>query len=283
MVQDGASAANWQTFFDIEKPLLREYALLPAIGNHELYDDASGTNFARYFGFPDDGGVARPYGTTRFGNARFFFLNGMDDWSSGEERQWLQRELSRADGEAGLTWRFAVVHHGPWSAGPHGPNTKLIEAGVPQLLAAHRVDLLFAGHDHIYERGDAGVLKYIVSGGGGAPLYRDLHATPTTRKAEAAHHFVEVTTWAMRCGSSRDGTTAPCSTSAGFTQGRPWDCDAPAAPAAPAAASASSGASAAPPSRGCACGAASGAGGAGPGAALAALAVASLAWSRRRG
>ncbi|HTB78463.1 MAG TPA: FN3 domain-containing metallophosphoesterase family protein, partial [Polyangiaceae bacterium] len=40
MVQDGASAANWQTFFDIEKPLLHERALFAAIGNHELYDDA---------------------------------------------------------------------------------------------------------------------------------------------------------------------------------------------------------------------------------------------------
>ena len=111
MVADGASAANWQTFFDIEKPLLHERALFPAIGNHELYDDAAGTNFARYFGFPDETGVMRPYGTVRFGGARFFFLNGMDDWASGAERQWLERALSAADREAGLVWRFAVVHH----------------------------------------------------------------------------------------------------------------------------------------------------------------------------
>ncbi len=228
MVQDGASAPNWQTFFDIEKPLLHERALFAAIGNHELYDDASGANFERYFGFPDETPVAEPYGTLRFGNARFFFLNGMDDLRSGGEREWLERALTSSDGEAGLQWRFVVLHHGPWSAGPHGSNVKLVEAGVVQVLTQHRVDLLFAGHDHIYERGMGGALKYIVSGGGGAPLYRDLHVLPTTRKVEPVHHFVQVTTRddALQIVAMRDDGSVldRC----GFAQGRPWDCDAPA-------------------------------------------------------
>ncbi len=228
MVQDGASAPNWQAFFDIEKPLLHERALFAAIGNHELYDDASGANFERYFGFPDASGAAAPYGTLRFGNARFFFLNGMDDLASGAEREWLERALTSADGEAGLQWRFVVLHHGPWSAGPHGSNVKLVEAGVVQLLTQHRVDLLFAGHDHLYERGMGGALKYIVSGGGGAPVYRDLHVLPTTRKVEPVHHFVQVTTRgdALEIVAIRDDGSVldRC----GFTQGRPWECDAPA-------------------------------------------------------
>jgi hypothetical protein len=291
MVSDGASAANWQTFFDIEKPLLAEHALFAAIGNHELYDDAAGTNFARYFGFSDEGGVVRPYGTVRFGNARFFFLNGMDDWSSGAERQWLERALSQADAEAGLAWRFVVVHHSPWSAGPHGPNAKLVEAGVPQLLASHKVDLLFAGHDHIYERGDAGALKYIVSGGGGAPLYRDIHDTPTTRKAEATHHFVEVSTrdGALQIVARRaDGSVLD---RCGFVQRGPWDCDAPRAdPAVSPSPLSSKDASVAPasgaptPSRGCACSEPAAMGGPGDiGAMLLAVAAVFRARSRRRG
>ena len=81
LVSDGGSAQDWQTFFDIERALLRERPILAAIGNHELYDDAAGANFLRYFGFPDAGGPPRPYGTVRFGNVRFFFLNGMHGWS----------------------------------------------------------------------------------------------------------------------------------------------------------------------------------------------------------
>jgi acid phosphatase type 7 len=289
MIQDGASAPNWQTFFDIEKPLLHERALFAAIGNHELYDDASGANFERYFGFPDETPVAEPYGTVRFGNARFFFLNGADDLASGAEREWLEHALTSADGEAGLQWRFVVLHHGPWSAGPHGSNVKLVEAGVVQVLTQHRVDLLFAGHDHIYERGMGGALKYIVSGGGGAPLYRDLHPLPTTRKAEAVHHFIEVTTRGddLETVAMRDDGSVldRC----GFARGRPWDCDGPVRGTVPEGPSGSDTTAvlpkpSTPSSHGCVCGEPGESASAGGVAlALAALSAVWLARSRRRG
>jgi hypothetical protein len=264
MVADGGKASDWQTFFDIERPLLHERALFVAIGNHELYDDAAGQNFARYFGFPDAGGAPQPYGTVRVGRTRLFFLNGMHDWASGPERTWLEHALADADVEPGLAWRFAVVHHGPWSSGPHGPNTLLQGAHIPELLAAHKVDLVFSGHDHIYERGDAGLLKYVISGGGGAPVYRDIHPTPTTRTAEATHHFVEVTLQgdALQLVAHRvDGSLLE---KCGFTRGHPWDCDPPPAAhasVAPAGSTDGGGSGAlaggagasAPGARGCAC------------------------------
>lgn len=236
IVADGASAPDWQSFFDVEAPLLREHPLFLCIGNHELYDDEAGANFARYFGFPGPGGAPRPYGTERMGDVRFFFLNGMHDWSSGEERDWLERELTRADAEPGLVWRVAVVHHGPWSSGPHGANARLVAAHVPELLASHKVDLLLSGHDHIYERGEAGGTKYLISGGGGAPVYKIGPPTPTTRKAESAYHFIEVTTTAsdVRIVTHRgDGSILE---RCGFTKGWPWDCDTPPPAPRPAAA-----------------------------------------------
>jgi hypothetical protein len=62
---------------------------------------------------------------------------------------------------------------------------------VPELLRQHRVDVVFSGHDHIYERGDAGGLRYIVSGGGGAPLYKQNKGEKHTQKFEAAYHYLE--------------------------------------------------------------------------------------------
>ncbi len=226
LVADGGRLEDWQTFFDIEAPLLRDHALFAAIGNHEIYDDRSGANFARYLGFRRPGGTADPYGSARIGSVRFFFLNAMHDWSSGEERAWLERELARADGEAGLVWRVAVMHHGPWSSGPHGPNTALVSAHIPELLAAHHVDLVISGHDHVYERGDGGGMKYVVSGGGGAPLYRAGH-TAATRKSEAAYHFIEFTAAAdaMHLTARRvDGSVLD---QCGFGRGTGWDCDPP--------------------------------------------------------
>ncbi len=233
IVEDGASAADWQSFFQIEAPLLRERPLLLSIGNHELYDDESGSNFARYFGYPDATGAPRPYGTVRIGDARFFFLNAMHDWSAGEERDWLERELAHADDEAGLVWRIAVVHHGPWSSGPHGGSQRLVSAHVPDLLARHKVDLLLSGHDHIYERGDSGTMKYIVSGGGGAPLYRIAGAISTTRKAEPAYHFIDVTLTPGQLQLVAQRADGSLLDKCSFDKGQPWACD-PAAVAPPA-------------------------------------------------
>jgi acid phosphatase type 7 len=235
IVGEGSSAADWQTFFSIEAPLLRERPLLLCIGNHELYEDETAGNFDRYFGFADPSGTLKPYGSVRIGSTRLFFLNGMHDWVSGEERDWLVRDLARADSEAGLVWRMVVVHHSPWSSGPHGGNPRFLAAHLPELLGAHQVDLLLAGHDHIYERGDGGSLKYIISGGGGAPLYKVGPATPQTRKAEAAYHFVEVTvspTDVRTIAHRLDGTIVE---KCGFQKGKAWDCDpVPAAPSAAA-------------------------------------------------
>ena len=99
-----------------------------------------------------------------------------------------------------------------------------MNAHVPELLAAHGVDLLFSGHDHIYERGQGVGIKYIISGGGGAPLYRTSKVA-TTRMSEATYHFVEVTTDgdALHVLARRiDGSVLD---QCGFRKGTGWDCD----------------------------------------------------------
>jgi 3',5'-cyclic AMP phosphodiesterase CpdA len=236
LVQDGASSENWQTFFDIEGPLLRDRNVFACVGNHEITDGA-GTSYLRYFGPTTDargaGGPPKLYGSFRWGNARFFLIDAMERFDDGPERSWLDDELSRADGEAGLAWRVVVMHHAPWSAGPHGGNSRAVRAGIPALLAAHHVDLVLAGHDHIYERGldAASGLRYVISGGGGAPLYEIEHPLPSTRKAESVHHtiVVSVTPDTMKLVATRDDGSVldRC----GLARGRAgWDCDPPPAP-----------------------------------------------------
>jgi len=214
MVSNGGSKAQWQTFFDIEAPLTRERPIFATVGNHELVDGA-GLEYVRYFGPAElpkallapastitgtalDAGAAQLSldqlsGTFRWSNARFFLVNGMVQYTSGPTRAWLDKVLADADSEAGLVWRIVVVHHGPWSSGPHGDNALLDEAKIPDLFRAHKIDIVLSGHDHIYERGIAGGLPYMVSGGGGAPLYRVKKAQATSLHYEAVRHFVEAT------------------------------------------------------------------------------------------
>jgi 3',5'-cyclic AMP phosphodiesterase CpdA len=227
-VATGGDLSLWQRFFHIEGDLLRDHCVFSCVGNHELVDDAAAANYVRYFG-PREGADAKLYGSFRWGSARFFLLNAFEDWAAAE-RSWLEAELVRADAEPGLAWRFVVVHHSPWSSGHHGDDVKMLMAGVPDLLVRHHVDLVVAGHDHIYERGENHGLKYIVSGGGGAPLYPDITPKPSTRKAEATHHFVliSVNEGGVRMTAKRpDGSTIE---SCGFGPHASWDCDGDAAP-----------------------------------------------------
>lgn len=229
-VASGGSASDWQAFFDIEAPLLRDRCLFACVGNHELFEDSAAANYVRFFTPSPAGGTTRLFGSMRWSNARFFFLNAFDDWSGGEQRAWLNDELARADSEPGLEWRFAVVHHGAWSAGPHGSSPKLTSAGIPALLAAHKIDLLVSGHDHIYERGESNGMRYLVSGGGGAPVYRNSKALSSTRKLEATHHFVEVTVndkGVQLAAKRADGSLIE---KCGFAKARGWDCDPSASP-----------------------------------------------------
>jgi hypothetical protein len=102
---------------------------------------------------------------------------------------------------------------------------------APAMFARHHVDVVLSGHDHIYERGDAKGVRYVVSGGGGAPLYPQEKALLSTRKFESTFHFVEttVTPDAVKMVVHRsDGSILE---RCGFGKAPGWDCDAPANPA----------------------------------------------------
>lgn len=189
-VENGASLPQWQTFFEIEAPLLSTRPIVSAVGNHELVD-GSGINYVKFFGPGDATKPEHLDHTFRWGNTRFFLLNGLSHWKSGVEREWLDRVLTDADAEKGLVWRVVVVHHGPWSSGPHGGNSNFHDAGLPALFKQHKIDLIFSGHDHTYERGIGDGIAYVVTGGGGAPLYRLRTRVPQSRHSESTHHYVQ--------------------------------------------------------------------------------------------
>lgn len=247
MVADGGSAAQWQTFFDIQAPLTRERPIFSCVGNHELTGGA-GIEYVRYFGpaqLPKaviapapvitgaplaDAGVAplsldQLSGTFRWSNARFFLVNGMVPYTSGASRAWLEKVLTESDDEPGLVWRIVVVHHGPWSSGPHGDNPLLHEAKIPELLRSHKVDLVLSGHDHIYERGVSDGLAYLVSGGGGAPVYRVKKAAPTSRHYESVRHFLEASASSVAIQFSATRPDGSVIERCALRKNVGWDCD----------------------------------------------------------
>ena len=234
--------------------------------------------FRSYFASADDGReLERLYGSFRWSNTRFFVLNAMDQWT-GAERDWLRAELDHALAEPGLAHRIAVMHWGPFSSGLHGNNPALASGDVIGIMRERKVDLVLAGHDHIYERGMGGGLKYLITGGAGAPLYLENKHAPETLHFEAAHHFVEVAVDGDHVQITARRPGRDVIEACGFQGDGPWDCDPKPAPSALDGGSAPKPPAEGSPRSSCACAVPGSLGGGSP----AALALAVVIALRRR-
>jgi predicted phosphodiesterase len=122
-----------------------------ALGNH---DDP---NQRYYKPFNMDG---KQYYTFKQGPARFFVLDS--NYLDQDQLTWLQQELSSSR----EPWKVAYFHHPLYSSGErHGSEDDLRERLEP-LFKAHGVSVVFAGHEHFYERiKPQHGIAYFISGG----------------------------------------------------------------------------------------------------------------------
>jgi 3',5'-cyclic AMP phosphodiesterase CpdA len=141
-----------------------------SLGNH---DNPRNT---QYEGFHMGG---ERYYTFNRKNTRFFVLdsNQMDP----RQLAWIEDALRQSQDE----WKICYFHHPLYSnGGRHGSNVQLRVALEP-LLVKHGVNLVFSGHDHIYERltPQKGI-NYFVSGSAG-----ELRKGDVRPSAETAAYF----------------------------------------------------------------------------------------------
>lgn len=102
------------------------------------------------------------YYTFAVKNVRFFALDS--NRPDRAELAWVDEAL-RSSNEA---WKICYFHHPLYSNGvKHGPALELRVLLEP-ILVRHGVDVVFSGHDHVYERltPQAGI-SYFVTGAGG--------------------------------------------------------------------------------------------------------------------
>jgi len=193
MVYMGGRLDDWQSFFEEARTLYAGTPLFPVLGNHELFPRGEGLSvYRRFVRTPLADGEAQPFYRFDWGPVRVLVLDSNGEVAPGSaQRRWLDEELTRARTDA-VPHLFAAMHHGPFSSGYHGPNERLVLQGLEEALREGGVELVFEGHDHLYERGDAAGLKYIVAGGGGAPLYTLDRAKSYQLAFVPTHHFVGV-------------------------------------------------------------------------------------------
>ncbi len=204
VVDDGASKAQWTG--DLFKPcndLFGRVAVFPCIGNHEK-DHA---HYYKYFALPKP----EYYYQFTYGNADFFVLDTNTKRNlkpDGEQYKWLDKALAASTAK----WKFCYHHHPPYSSDDDdfgnswkGSTTSgdVRVRGFVELYEKHKVDVVFNGHVHIYERtfpiragkvDQQNGVVYITTGGGGGRL-ENFAPTPAffKRQHRSDYHFCYAT------------------------------------------------------------------------------------------
>jgi 3',5'-cyclic AMP phosphodiesterase CpdA len=157
-----------------------------ALGNH---DD---TNQIFYKPFNMDG---RRYYTfvppvdpiTRWDTrVRFFALDST--YLSFEQIRWFEKEVT----ESGAEWKIAFMHHPVYTSGRYGLAARGIRLALESAFVNGGVNVVFSGHEHIYQRAELqrGVM-YFVTGGAGSLRAGDAKRSPAiARSYDADYHFM---------------------------------------------------------------------------------------------
>jgi 3',5'-cyclic AMP phosphodiesterase CpdA len=152
-----------------------------AIGNH---DDPSTINY------PPLNMDGRRYYTYVRKQARFFVLD--TNMLDAPQLRWFEAALR----DAREPWKIAYFHHPIYgNAGRHGSAVD-IRVLLEPLLVRYGIDVVFSGHDHVYERlkPQKGI-HYFVAGSGGKLRRGDLKPSDTTAAGfdqEQAFMIVEI-------------------------------------------------------------------------------------------
>jgi 3',5'-cyclic AMP phosphodiesterase CpdA len=106
--------------------------------------------------------------------------------NDSEQLEFLDKTLASANSD----WIVVALHHPPFSAGYHGSDSAIQDMFVP-IFEEHGVDVVFAGHDHDYQRSrPINGITYVVTGAG-AKL-RPTGSLAFTVVSASVPHFVSL-------------------------------------------------------------------------------------------
>lgn len=189
IVSRGRDFGVWgPEFFEAARPLIMNTPLVPVLGNHE-YDGMGPVWFFYFFDSPP----SEAWFSVTYGNTRFLGLDSNDAfWPGSPQHDWLLAELTSPEYQD-ATWHVVFLHHPPFTQTSGHRDDAAVQAYLVPLFEQYGVDVSFQGHSHAYERYLHNGIHYIVTGGGGGPLYELLPDTvPPVRQfgRSVYHHCV---------------------------------------------------------------------------------------------
>jgi 3',5'-cyclic AMP phosphodiesterase CpdA len=169
----------WAAFRDIVKDLRAQADYYSAPGDHDLHPSKL---------FEKEMGTEALYYDKRIGDVHVFILNSMGRFTDPEQLAWLEKTAAASD----APHRFAVFHHPPFMIDrDRGAEADELRPRIHGLLVKLRFCATFCGHQHAFYTTARDGVRYVVTGGGGAPLWTlDPSLGLPDDRSRRFHHFV---------------------------------------------------------------------------------------------
>jgi len=160
----------WEGFFEISKAI--DIPFFPVIGNHEAADTPQGEEiYRRQFILPE----GKTYYAFQTGGALFVILDSEKGKRKilGDQWSWLKDILSSSDTPLKMVFihRPLFLPEDSLKLGKAMDKHPLARDDLHQLFVKTKVKAVFQGDDHRYGRMAKDQILYIITGGGGAPIY----------------------------------------------------------------------------------------------------------------
>ncbi|MEA2065968.1 MAG: metallophosphoesterase [Thermotogota bacterium] len=179
LVYRDAFIEDWAVFYKAIDVLPSSF-YYSAVGNHEK----AAKNFRELLDLSGN----ELYYSFKEGKVLFIVLNTNQRFDrDSKQYRWLVEVLENRDLEQ-TEFTIVVTHHPPYSYSSHG-DTYFMKLILVPLFERYNIDLVISGHDHSYQRIEKGNIDYIVTAGGGAPLYK-IEPGDDLIKGLSVYHYV---------------------------------------------------------------------------------------------
>lgn len=203
IVADGSVPEDWNNWFEYGEDFIANNLVYHSIGNHECKGNGEEV-YPNVFVLPENVNGSEYYYSFTFGNAVFICLDS-EEFETGSlgyvQNNWLINILSE---NSDKTWKIVWFHRPFYTTGSHAGEMNDKMDTWFDTFDTFGVDLIFNGHDHMYERtkpvqkNGKVVSEYgsksehgrcqVVCGGAGAPLYAPGSASWLETAAKKFHY-----------------------------------------------------------------------------------------------
>jgi predicted phosphodiesterase len=182
-----------ETFFKPYKNIVRKMNVYTCIGNHDTNYDNTQTYMSDFYLPHNNSENTERYYSFSYGNT--FFINidtNLPYDPSSSQYKFIVEQLS-SEKKQNADWTFAYFHHPPYSEyWDSWSGDENVRRYLLPLFQKYKVDMVFNGHTHSYERGFLNGTYYIITGGGGGGLDTYGRDWPHVAKSLGSHHYTRV-------------------------------------------------------------------------------------------